>query len=86
MEGVEFSARKIWTLLYAPSNSDLPLLLGRFGAECEAAGVHVSNNKSEALFSAAKRMGCPLQVRGEVLLQVEEIQCLVVLIRSEGKM
>ncbi|KAI3362816.1 hypothetical protein L3Q82_001863 [Scortum barcoo] len=58
---------------------DLQHVLERFAAECEAAGMRISTSKSEAMVLDWKRVVCPLQVDGEVLLQVEEF-------RSEAKM
>ncbi|MDF4304923.1 reverse transcriptase domain-containing protein, partial [Vibrio parahaemolyticus] len=69
-----------------PSSSDLQLSLRRFIAECEAAGMRISTSKSEAMVLSRKRVDCPLQVRGEVLPQVEEFKYLGVLFTSEGRM
>ena len=55
-EGVGFGGPRILSLLFAndvvllaSSNSDLQLPLGRFAAECEAAGMRISTSKSEAM-------------------------------------
>ncbi|KAI3360191.1 hypothetical protein L3Q82_014509 [Scortum barcoo] len=55
------------------------VLLERFAAECEAAGMRISTSKSEAMVLDRKRVACPLQVGGEVLPQVEEFKYLGVL-------
>ncbi|KAK3552841.1 hypothetical protein QTP86_022544 [Hemibagrus guttatus] len=60
--------------------------LGRFAAECEAAGMRVSTSKSEAMVLDRKKVACTLQVGGEVLPQVEEFKYLGVLFTSEGRM
>ncbi|KAK3562395.1 hypothetical protein QTP86_033533 [Hemibagrus guttatus] len=73
-------------VLLAPSSLDLQYALGRFAAECEAAGMRVSTSKSEALILARKKVACTLQVGGEVLPQVEEFKYLGVLFTSEGRM
>ncbi|KAK3566846.1 hypothetical protein QTP86_004550 [Hemibagrus guttatus] len=73
-------------LLLAPSSLDLQHALGRFAAECEAAGMRVSTSKSEAMVLDRKKVACPLQVGGEVLPQVEEFKYLGVLFTSEGRM
>ena len=93
VEGVRFGDLRIPSLLFADdvvllasSNSDLQLSLGRFAAECEAAGMKISTSKSEAMVLSRKRVDCPLQVGGESLLQVEEFKYLGVLFTSEGKM
>ncbi|KAK3566125.1 hypothetical protein QTP86_026019 [Hemibagrus guttatus] len=62
------------------------LALGRFAAECEAAGMRVSTSKSEAMVLNRKKVACTLQVRGEFLPQVEEFKYLGVLFMSEGRM
>nr|XP_054600482.1 uncharacterized protein LOC129164434 [Nothobranchius furzeri] len=59
------------------------LLLGRFAAECEAAGMRVSTSKSMVL--DRKRVACQLLVGGEVLPQVEEFKYLGVLFTSDGR-
>ncbi|KAK3557561.1 hypothetical protein QTP70_030492 [Hemibagrus guttatus] len=65
---------------------DLQHALGRFAAECEAAGMRVSTSKSEAMVLDRKKVACTLQVGGEVLPQVEEFKHLRVLFTSEGRM
>ncbi|KAK3529908.1 hypothetical protein QTP86_007227 [Hemibagrus guttatus] len=60
--------------------------LGRFAAECEAAGMRVSTSKLEAMVLDQKKVACTLQVGGEVLPQVEEFKYLGVLFTSEGRM
>ncbi|MDF4285589.1 reverse transcriptase domain-containing protein, partial [Vibrio parahaemolyticus] len=93
VEGVRFGDGRISSQLFeddvvllAQSNSDLQLSLGRFAAECEAAGMRISTSKSEAMVLSRKRVDCPLQVRGEVLPQVEEFKYLGILFTSEGRM
>ncbi|KAK3517349.1 hypothetical protein QTP70_004706 [Hemibagrus guttatus] len=73
-------------VLLASSGLDLQHALGRFAAECEAAGMRVSTSKSEAMLLDRKKMACTLQVGGEVLPQVEEFKYLGVLFTSEGRM
>ncbi|KAK3543175.1 hypothetical protein QTP70_012283 [Hemibagrus guttatus] len=73
-------------VLLAPSSLDLQHALGRFAAECEAAGMRVSTSKSEAMVLDRKKVAFTLQVRGEVLPQVEEFKYLGVLFTSEGRM
>ncbi|KAK3542060.1 hypothetical protein QTP86_011362 [Hemibagrus guttatus] len=63
-------------VLLAPSSLDLQHALGRFAAECEAAGMRVSTSKSEAMVLDRKKVACTLQVGGEVLPQVEEFKYL----------
>ncbi|KAI3371640.1 hypothetical protein L3Q82_023595, partial [Scortum barcoo] len=91
-EGVRFGNHRISSLLFADdvvlmasSGQDLQHVLGRFAAECEAAGMRISTSKSEAMVLDRKRVACPLQVGGEVLPQVEEFKYLGVLFTSEGK-
>ncbi|MDG2595023.1 reverse transcriptase domain-containing protein, partial [Vibrio parahaemolyticus] len=93
VEGVRFGDGRISSLLFAddvvllaPSNSDLQLSLGRFAAECEAAGMRISTSKSEAMVLSRKRVDCPLEVGEEVLPQVEEFKYLGILFTSEGRM
>ncbi|KAI3371579.1 hypothetical protein L3Q82_024147 [Scortum barcoo] len=50
-------------VLLASSSQDLQHVLGRFAAECEAAGMRISTSKSEAMVLDRKRVACPLQVR-----------------------
>ncbi|KAL0194436.1 hypothetical protein M9458_012732, partial [Cirrhinus mrigala] len=78
LEGVWFGDHMISSLLFADdvvllasSNQDLQRALGRFAAQCEAAGMGIST-------SNRKRVACPLQVGGESLPQVEEF--------NEGRM
>uniref|UniRef100_A0A3Q3JAD5 Reverse transcriptase domain-containing protein n=1 Tax=Monopterus albus TaxID=43700 RepID=A0A3Q3JAD5_MONAL len=92
-EGVWFGDHRISSLLFAddvvllaPSNQDLQHALGRFAAECEAAGMRISTSKSEAMVLSRKRVACSLQVGGEFLPQVEEFKYLGVLFTSEGRM
>ncbi|KAK3552451.1 hypothetical protein QTP86_011720 [Hemibagrus guttatus] len=73
-------------VLLASSDLDLQHALGRFAAECEAAGMRVSTSKSEAMVLDRKKVACTLQVGGEVLPQVEEFKYLGVLFTSEGRM
>ncbi|KAK3506681.1 hypothetical protein QTP70_014290 [Hemibagrus guttatus] len=73
-------------ILLAPSSLDLQHALGRFAAECKAAGLRVSTSKSEAMVLDRKKVVCPLQVGGELLPQVEEFKYLGVLFTSEGRM
>ncbi|KAK3528856.1 hypothetical protein QTP70_011737 [Hemibagrus guttatus] len=73
-------------VLLAPSSLDLQHALGRFAAECEAAGMRVSISKSEAMVLDRKKVACTLQVGGEVLPQVEQFKYLGVLFTSEGRM
>nr|XP_054589525.1 RNA-directed DNA polymerase from mobile element jockey isoform X1 [Nothobranchius furzeri] len=92
VECVEFGGRRISSLLFADdvvllasSSSDLQLLLGRFAAECEAAGMRISTSKSETMVLDRKRVACHLRVGGEVLPQVEEFKYLGILFTSEGR-
>ena len=92
-EGVRFGDHTISSLLFAddvvvlaPSHQDLQHALGRFAAECEAAGMKISTSKSEAMVLSRKRVACSLQVGGEILPQVEEFKYLGVLFTSEGRM
>ncbi|KAK3565055.1 hypothetical protein QTP86_032480, partial [Hemibagrus guttatus] len=73
-------------VLLAPSSLDVQHVLGRFAAECEAAGMRVSTSKSEAMVLDRKKVACTLQVGEEFLPQVEEFKYLVVLFMSEGRM
>ncbi|KAK3548003.1 hypothetical protein QTP70_001912 [Hemibagrus guttatus] len=93
LEGVRFGDHRISSLIFAddvvllaPSGLDLQHALGRFAAECEAAGMRVSTSKSEAMVLDRKKVACTLQVGGEVLPQVEEFKYLGVLFTSEGRM
>ncbi|CAM4611183.1 unnamed protein product [Leuciscus chuanchicus] len=74
------------SLVRIAGNQDLQHALGRFAAECEAAGMRISISKSEAMVLSWKRVACPLQVGGEFLPQVEEFKNLGVLFTSEGRM
>ncbi|KAK3575180.1 hypothetical protein QTP86_020916, partial [Hemibagrus guttatus] len=74
------------SLVCIASCLDLQHALGRFAAECEAAGMRVSISKSEAMVLDRKKVACTLQVGGEVLPQVEEFKYLGVLFTSEGRM
>ncbi|KAK3566209.1 hypothetical protein QTP86_029183 [Hemibagrus guttatus] len=83
LEGVQFGDHKISSLLFAddvvllaPSSLDLQHALGRFAAECEAAGMRISTSKSEAMVLDWKKVACTLQVGGEFLPQVEEFKYL----------
>ncbi|KAK3530619.1 hypothetical protein QTP86_029307, partial [Hemibagrus guttatus] len=73
-------------VLLASSSQDLQHALGRFAAECEAAGMRVSTSKSESMVLDQKKLACTLQVGGELLPQVEEFKYLGVLFTSEGRM
>ncbi len=92
-EGIWFGSQWISSLLFAddvvllaPSSQDLQHVLGRFAAECEAAGMRISTSKSEAMVLDRKKVACSLQVGGEFLPQVEEFKYLGVLFTSEGRM
>uniref|UniRef100_A0A671UNG7 Reverse transcriptase domain-containing protein n=2 Tax=Sparus aurata TaxID=8175 RepID=A0A671UNG7_SPAAU len=92
-EGIWFGSQWISSLLFAddvvllaPSSRDLQHVLGRFAAECEAAGMRISTSKSEAMVLDRKKVACSLQVGGEFLPQVEEFKYLGVLFTSEGRM
>lgn len=92
-EGVWFGNHMIASLLFADdvvmlasSSQDLQCALGRFAAECEAAGMRISTSKSEAMVLDRKKVVCPLRVGGEILPQVEEFKYLGVLFTSEGRM
>ncbi|KAK3571508.1 hypothetical protein QTP86_012854 [Hemibagrus guttatus] len=93
LEGVRFGDHRISSLIFADDvvllaslGLDLQHALGRFAAECEAAGMRVSTSKSEAMVLDRKKVACTLQVGGEVLPQVEEFKYLGVLFTSEGRM
>ncbi|KAK3563034.1 hypothetical protein QTP86_014091, partial [Hemibagrus guttatus] len=93
LEGVRFGDHRISSLIFADdvvllasSGLDLQHALGRFAAECEAAGMRVSTSKSETMVLDRKKVACTLQVGGEVLPQVEEFKYLGVLFTSEGRM
>ncbi|KAK3546829.1 hypothetical protein QTP86_003072 [Hemibagrus guttatus] len=74
------------SLVLIASCLDLQHALGRFAAECEAAGMRVSTSKSEAMVLDRKKVACTLQVGGELLSQVGECKYLGVLFTSEGRM
>ncbi|KAK3559275.1 hypothetical protein QTP86_009939 [Hemibagrus guttatus] len=74
------------SLVRIASCLDLQHALGRFAAECEAAGMRISTSKSEAMVLDWKKVACTIQVGGEVLPQVEEFKYLGVLFTSEGRM
>ncbi|TWW81706.1 hypothetical protein D4764_01G0015210 [Takifugu flavidus] len=93
VEGVRFGDLGIGSLVFADdvvlfvsSARDLQLSLDRFAAACEAAGVRISTSKSEAMVLSQKKVECLLQVREEILPQLEEFKYLGVLFRSEGRM
>ncbi|KAK3548817.1 hypothetical protein QTP70_020700, partial [Hemibagrus guttatus] len=93
LEEVRFGDHRISSLIFAddvvllaPSSLDLQHALGRFAAECEAAGMRVSTSKSEAMVPDREKVACTLQVGGEFLPQVEEFKYLGVLFTSEGRM
>ncbi|KAK3533462.1 hypothetical protein QTP70_022244 [Hemibagrus guttatus] len=93
LEGVRFGDHRISSLIFADdvvllvsSSLDLQHALGRFAAECKAAGMKVSTSKLEAMVLDRKKVACTLQVGGEVLPQVEEFKYLGVLFTSEGRM
>ncbi|XP_075957732.1 E3 ubiquitin-protein ligase CBL-B-B isoform X1 [Anarhichas minor] len=73
-------------VLLASSDHDLQHSLGRFAAECEAAGMRVSTSKSKAMVLCRKPVDCSLQVGTECLPQAKEFKYLGVLFTSEGKM
>ena len=92
VEGVEFGGGRVSSLLFADdvvlfasSNNDLQLSLGRFAAECEAAGMRISTSKSEAMVLSRNRVECSLRVGEEALPQVEEFKYLGILFTSEGR-
>ncbi|KAK3557882.1 hypothetical protein QTP86_003282 [Hemibagrus guttatus] len=67
LEGVRFEDHRISSLIFAddvvllaPSSLDLKHALGRFAAECEAAGMRVSTSKSEAMVLDRKKVACTL--------------------------
>ncbi|TWW59217.1 General transcription factor II-I repeat domain-containing protein 2 [Takifugu flavidus] len=73
-------------VLLAPSARDLQRSLDRFAIACEAAGMKISTSKSEAMVLNRKKVECLLQVKEELVLQVEEFKYLGVLFTSEGRM
>ena len=59
VEGVGFGDLQIPSddvVLLASWKSDLQLSLGRFAAQCDAAGMRVSTSKSEAMVLSQKRV------------------------------
>jgi len=91
--GDRFGDLRIGSLLFADdvvllalSGRDLQLLLERFAAKCEAAGIRISPCKSETMVLSRKRVECPLWVGNEILPQAEEFKYLGVLFTSEGLM
>uniref|UniRef100_A0A8C6W0Z1 Reverse transcriptase domain-containing protein n=1 Tax=Nothobranchius furzeri TaxID=105023 RepID=A0A8C6W0Z1_NOTFU len=93
VEGICFGGLRIRSLLFADhvvllasSERDLQLLLERFAAECEAAGMRINSSKSETMVLIRKSVEFLLRVRDEVLPQVEEFKYLGVLFTSEGKL
>ncbi len=89
-EGVLFGDHTISSLLFAddvvllaPSDQDLRNALGRFAAECEAAGMRISTSKSEAMVISWKNLPTSGWWR---VLEVEEFTYLGVLFTSEGRM
>ncbi|KAK3566946.1 hypothetical protein QTP86_006763 [Hemibagrus guttatus] len=71
LEAVRFGDHRISSLIFAddvvllaPSSLDLQHALGRFAAECEAAGMRVSTSKSEAMVLDWKKVACTLRWRG----------------------
>ena len=92
-ESVRFGSHRIASLLFADdvvllasSNLDLQCALGRFAAECKAAGMKISTSTSEAMVLDRKKVDCSLWVGGESLPQVEEFKYLGILFTSEGKL
>ncbi|KAI3352719.1 hypothetical protein L3Q82_020175 [Scortum barcoo] len=95
-EGVQFGnhrisspafCRRCFPVGFIKPEPSARIVLERFAAECEAAGMRISTSKSEAMvLDDRKRVACPLRVGGEVLPQVEELKYLGVLFTSEGKM
>ncbi|TWW53707.1 hypothetical protein D4764_0113540, partial [Takifugu flavidus] len=73
-------------VMLASSAHDLQQSLDWFAAECEAAGMRISTSKSEAMVLSRKKVECLLQVKEEILPQVEEFKYLGVLFTSEGRM
>ncbi|TWW71606.1 hypothetical protein D4764_16G0001030 [Takifugu flavidus] len=93
VEGVRFGDLRIGSRLFADdvvllasSARDLQRSLDRFAAACKAAGMKISTSKSEAMVLNWKKVECLLQVKEEILLQVEEFKYLGVLFTSEGRM
>uniref|UniRef100_A0A8C2ZC47 Reverse transcriptase domain-containing protein n=1 Tax=Cyclopterus lumpus TaxID=8103 RepID=A0A8C2ZC47_CYCLU len=95
-ERIRFGSLGIASLLFADDvvlfassdrdlHRDLQHSLGRFAAECEAAGMRVSTSKSEAMVLCQKPADCSLQVGANCLPQAKEFKYLGVLFTSEGK-
>lgn len=59
--------------------------MGWLAAECEVAGHRICSSKSDAMVLSWKTVKWPLQVRGELLLQVKEFKCLEVLVTSDRR-
>ncbi|TWW78263.1 hypothetical protein D4764_11G0003840 [Takifugu flavidus] len=81
VEGVRFGDFRIRSLLFADdvvllasSARDLQRSLDRFAAACEAAWIKISTSKSVAMVLNRKKVECLLQVKGEILPQVEEFK------------
>ncbi|TWW63115.1 hypothetical protein D4764_03G0001230 [Takifugu flavidus] len=72
-------------VLLASSARDLQRSLDRFATACEVAGMRISTSKSEAMVLNWKKVKCLLQVKEEILPQVEEFKYLRVLFTSEGR-
>ncbi|XP_076874334.1 uncharacterized protein LOC143523664 [Brachyhypopomus gauderio] len=64
-------------VLLAASGQDLQHALGRFAAECEAAGMRISTSKSVAMVLDQKRVACSLQqkvdLHGETVRELEHV-------------
>ncbi|TWW59258.1 hypothetical protein D4764_06G0007880 [Takifugu flavidus] len=73
-------------VLLVSSACDLQRSLNWFAAACEAAGMKISTSKSEAMVLNQKKVECLLQVKEEILPQVEEFKYLGVLFTSEVRM
>ncbi|TWW75358.1 hypothetical protein D4764_13G0000200 [Takifugu flavidus] len=76
-----FGDLRIGSLLFA-----YDVVLDRFAAACEAAGMKISTSESEAMVLNRKKVKCLLRVKEEILPQVEEFKYLGVLFTSEGRM
>lgn len=72
-------------VLLTSSGDSLQLALEWFAAECEMVRMRFSTSKSVAIVFSRKKVECPLQVREEFLLQVEEFRYLGVLFTSDAK-
>ncbi|TWW73543.1 hypothetical protein D4764_15G0009370 [Takifugu flavidus] len=93
LAGVRLGDLRIGSLLFADdvvllasSARDLQRSLDRFATECEVPGMKISTSKSDAMVLNRKKVECLLQVKEEILPQVEEFKYLGVLFRSEGRM